>query len=98
MCTWWSQNKNELKRKKKDACKNICNVLRGDLFWKKRFFMNILDGNAFMGLEKWFSLYIKRKTSINKNEIKIPSVLKNTYSYTCTLYNMNIKPSQTQSN
>lgn len=52
MCTWWSQNKNELKRKKKDACKNICNVLRGDLFWKKRFFMNILDGNAFMGLEK----------------------------------------------
>lgn len=95
MCTWWSQNKNELKRKKKDTCKNICNVLRGDLFWKKRFFMNILDGNAFMGLEKWFSLYIKRKTSINKNEIKIPSVLKNTYSDTCTLYNMNIKPSQT---
>lgn len=95
MCTWWSQNKNELKRKKKDTCKNICNVLRGNLFWKKRFFMNILDGNAFMGLEKEFSLYIKRKTSINKNEIKIPSVLKNTYSDACTLYNMNIKPSQT---
>lgn len=95
MCTWWSQNKNELKRKKKDTCKNICNVLGGDLFWKKRFFMNILDGNAFMGLEKEFSLYIKRKTSINKNEIKIPSVLKNTNSDTCTLYNMNIKPSQT---
>lgn len=57
--------------------------------------MNILDGNAFMGLEKEFSLYIKRKTSNNKNEIKIPSVLKNTYSDTCTLYNMNIKPSQT---
>lgn len=95
MCTWWSQNKNELKRKKKVTCKNICNVLRGDLFWKKRFFMNILDGNAFMGLEKEFSLYIKRKTSNNKNEIKIPSVLNNTYSDTCTLYNMNIKPSQT---
>lgn len=95
MCTWWSQNKNELKRKKKDTCKNICNVLRGDLFWKKKIFMNILDGNAFMGLEKEFSLYIKSKTSNYKNEIKIPSVLKNTYSDTCTLYNMNIKPSQT---
>lgn len=89
------KSKQKWKRKKKVTCKNICNVLRGDLFWKKRFFMNILDGNAFMGLEKWFSLYIKRKTSNNKNEIKIPSVLKNTYSDTCTLYNMNIKPSQT---
>lgn len=67
-------------------------------FEKKNFFMNILDGNAFMGLEKEFSLYIKSKTSNYKNEIKIPSVLKNTYSDTCTLYNMNIKPSQTQSN
>lgn len=45
------KTKMEIKRKKKDTCKNICNVLRGDLFWKKRFFMNILDGNAFMGLE-----------------------------------------------
>lgn len=53
--------------------------------------MNILDGNAFMGLEKEFLLYIKSKISNYKNEIKILLVLKNIYSDVCILYNMNIK-------
>lgn len=57
-------------------------------FEKKKNFMNILDGNAFMGLEKEFLLYIKSKISNYKNEIKILLVLKNIYSDICILYNI----------